>query len=201
MFRLTTDNPSDNLMTALNLFYAKDGQAWVRGGGPAPDYKDVTLNEFIRSCLDIHLPDYEWENLPDEDLAELMADWLLDGHTCREGLMATLYTAGWAFAEIRARLKHYEDIGLSPEHVKEMLDDATAMSKELPRVEAVQEKKERENQKPRTNADRIRTMNDEELAKLLMDSPDIPCDEKMTPTCNDCEPCILEWLRRPVKEK
>lgn len=66
---------------------------------------------------------------------------------------------------------------------------------------AIQEKKERENHKPRTNADRIRAMNDEELAKLLMAIPDIPCDEKMTPTCNDCEPCILEWLRRPVKEE
>ncbi len=68
-------------------------------------------------------------------------------------------------------------------------------------MEAIQEKKERENHKPRTNADRIRSMNDEELAKLLMDIPDIPCDEKMTATCNDCEPCILEWLRRPVKEE
>ena len=67
-------------------------------------------------------------------------------------------------------------------------------------MEAIQEKKERENHKPRTNADRIRAMNDEELAKLMMAIPDIPCDEKMTATCNDCEPCILEWLRRPVKE-
>lgn len=67
-------------------------------------------------------------------------------------------------------------------------------------MEAIREKKERENQKPRTNADRIRSMNDEELAKLMMAIPDIPCDEKMTATCNDCEPCILEWLRRPVKE-
>lgn len=51
-----------------------------------------------------------------------------------------------------------------------------------------------------TNADRIRAMSDQELAKLMMGIPDIPCDEKMTPTCNDCEPCILEWLKRPVEE-
>ena len=36
--RLTTDNPQNNVETALNLFYIKDGETYVRGGGPAPDY-------------------------------------------------------------------------------------------------------------------------------------------------------------------
>ena len=30
--RLTTNDPQDNVQTALNLFYVKDKQAWVRGG-------------------------------------------------------------------------------------------------------------------------------------------------------------------------
>ena len=37
MKRLTNDNPQNNTETALNLFFVKDGQAWVRRGGPEPD--------------------------------------------------------------------------------------------------------------------------------------------------------------------
>ena len=36
MNRITTDHPSDNIETALNLFYIKNGETWVRGGGPGP---------------------------------------------------------------------------------------------------------------------------------------------------------------------
>lgn len=111
MDRLTTDKPSTNLMTALNLFYAKDGQAWVRGGGPEPDYKDCTLDDYIWATMcGVLDPGVPITRLPDEDIGELMADWLMDGHCCIPGLIAHLYTAGWAFAELRARLKKVEDI-------------------------------------------------------------------------------------------
>ena len=30
MNRITTDHPSDNIETALNLFYIKNGETWVR---------------------------------------------------------------------------------------------------------------------------------------------------------------------------
>lgn len=36
MKRLTTDAPKTNLESALNLFYAKDGEAWVLRGGSVP---------------------------------------------------------------------------------------------------------------------------------------------------------------------
>lgn len=118
MDRLTTDNPSTNLMTALNLFYAKDGQAWVRGGGPEPDYKDCTLNDYIWATMKgVMDPGAPITRLPDEETAELMADWLMDGHCCISGLIAHLYTAGWAFAELRARLKDYEDTGGTPQDI------------------------------------------------------------------------------------
>lgn len=42
MNRLTTDIPKGNFENALNLFYNKDGWTWVRRGGTAPDYKDVS---------------------------------------------------------------------------------------------------------------------------------------------------------------
>lgn len=108
MKRLTTDTPSDNIQTALNLFYVKDGWTWVRGGGSAPEYQDVSLCDYIRNIIKGHIPDAE---LPadDDDLSMMMAAWLLDGIDSAEGVIATLYTAAWAFSELRHRLMAYED--------------------------------------------------------------------------------------------
>lgn len=112
MDRLTTNNPENNLQTALNLFYVKDGQAWVRGGGPEPDYKDCSLYDYIRKTMVGVLDPVERGNiemLTDVEIGSIMADWLMDGHCCIPGLIAHLYTAAWAFAEIREKLKRYED--------------------------------------------------------------------------------------------
>ena len=57
-------------------------------------------------------------------------------------------------------------------------------------------------QKPKTNADLIRAMSDEELAELLSD------DERACPprhrNCRkhitECGGCWLEWLKQPVRE-
>lgn len=62
-----------------------------------------------------------------------------------------------------------------------------------------------EKEKPKTNADRIRAMSDEELAKWIdwlfgrcewCDTDKMAADE-----CNDveCTPCILEWLKQPAE--
>ena len=110
MNRLTTDYPGTNLQRALNLFYAKDGEAWVRDG----NYHDTTLNIYIRGIIGKFASAPILEDVDDDTLAEIMADWLFDGPDSLEGLIATLYTAGWAFAELRARLKAYEDTGRTP---------------------------------------------------------------------------------------
>lgn len=52
-----------------------------------------------------------------------------------------------------------------------------------------------------TNADRIRSMSDEELAAALMcqnemGMDDIPCDHSDDKNC--CQ-CLLEWLRQPAE--
>lgn len=118
MKRLTTDTPLNNLQAALNMFYAKDGEAWVRGGGPAPCYYDVTLYGYIRRVLNAAAQIFDIPtDMDDETLSEVMCDWLLDGPEEVEGVIATLYTAVWAFAEIRERLKAYEDTGLAPEEI------------------------------------------------------------------------------------
>lgn len=109
MKRLTTDTPDGNLENALNLFFVRNGEAWVRGGGPYPDFPDITLDEYIREAVKMLLGS-ALEELSDEDLHDVMAEWLFDGHESCNGLISTLYTAAWAFAEIRERLKLYEDM-------------------------------------------------------------------------------------------
>lgn len=52
---------------------------------------------------------------------------------------------------------------------------------------------------PMTNADRIRAMSDEELAKVMervLGSPVTGDCEKMSRDCNDC---WLDWLQQPPK--
>lgn len=110
MKRLTTDSQKNNLESALNLFYAKDGEAWVLRGGSEPNYVDVTLFDYIRSAilnvLGCKCPILDLDN---EELGDVLYDWLFYGNSTVEGLIATLYTAAWAFAELRERLKMYED--------------------------------------------------------------------------------------------
>ena len=110
MKRLTTDTPKDNIETSLNLFYVKDGWTWIRGGGPAPDYADISLNNFVRMLVKANIPDNPELPENDDDLSMMMAEWLMDDPASAEGIIALLYTAGWAFAELRHRLAHYEGL-------------------------------------------------------------------------------------------
>ena len=119
MDRLTTDNPNGNTENALNLFYIKDMETWVRGGGPAPEYPDVRLVEYIRDIARKHGLTISLETA-DEDLVDELFDILLDGTDTIEGVVATLNTAAWAFAALRDRLKAYEDTGLTPERADDL---------------------------------------------------------------------------------
>ena len=117
MKRLTTDNPKNNLQNAFNLFYIKDNETWVRGGGPGPEYEDVSLFDFTRQivrdhALDIDLPE------DNDDLSNIMPEWLCDGADTIEGIVALIYTAAWTYAELRHRLMQYEDTGLAPDTIK-----------------------------------------------------------------------------------
>ena len=123
MKRLTTDTPKDNVETALNLFYIKDHETWVRGGGPAPDYPDISLDDYMRMLIRTHIRDAK---IPEDwkEFSFMMAEWLFDDADSMEGTLAVLYSAAWAFAELRNRLKLYEDTGLEPEKIKAKLEDA-----------------------------------------------------------------------------
>ena len=54
---------------------------------------------------------------------------------------------------------------------------------------------------PKTNADRVRAMSEEELANIMADTP--ICKERYIDCIKDgrdCESCLLEWLKRPAEE-
>ena len=111
MKRLTSNNTFEMNMTelALNQIFAEKGWAWYT---KAPG-DDCSVCDLIRSAAakGLKLEDVELDpNLTDEELGDLMLDWLQFGETEPEGILAMLYRALWAMAELRERLKLYEDI-------------------------------------------------------------------------------------------
>lgn len=113
MKRMITDKPEDNYSAALNLFYIKGQETWVRGGGTAPSYSDVTLDSYIKELCKSHDAEINTKLNP-EEFSYLMAETLFDGPDTIEGLLATLYTAGWAFSVLRWKLEAYENTGIPP---------------------------------------------------------------------------------------
>lgn len=56
-----------------------------------------------------------------------------------------------------------------------------------------------ERKRKQTNADRIRSMTDEELAKTLGDKCICPPTSGCAEVCGDCVDCWLEWIKRPAE--
>lgn len=117
MKRLTSDKPVAEMgMSELahNSCYAADGEA---------RYRDYDLDIDARSLARKLLKDYTgWDGAftCNEDFDEWMVDYLQDGMDCIEGLIALFYRNLWAMADLRERLKAYEDTGLSPEQMIEI---------------------------------------------------------------------------------
>ena len=127
MKRLTTEKPKNNVENTLNLFYIKDKETWIRGGGLPPEYKDDTLDNFMRRQIKVRLPidaPEDWR-----EFSCMMAEWLFDDPESETGLLALLYAAAWGFAEIRERLKRYEDTGAMPDVLEDLLEGLTRIEK------------------------------------------------------------------------
>ena len=110
MKRLTSDNAFEMNMTelALNQVFVQDGWAWYRKG---PE-DECSVCDLIRGAAakGLDLENIELDpNLTDEELGDVMLDWLQFGEQEPEGVLAILYRALWAMAELRERLKQYED--------------------------------------------------------------------------------------------
>ena len=107
MSRLTTNNPEDNLETALNFYYVKNHETWVRGGGDAPDYPDVSLFDWIKKIINQFCPD-SFDMRSNKNLSCDLADTLMEGTETMEGVIAHLYMSAWTHAELREKLMKYE---------------------------------------------------------------------------------------------
>lgn len=55
-------------------------------------------------------------------------------------------------------------------------------------------------QKPKTNADRIRAMSDEELARTFAQTGNCPPSPEYGHNCERCSKCWLDYLRQSVKD-
>lgn len=111
MERLTTDTPKDNFEMALNLFYVKDKEVWVRGYGK--NGADISLFDLSRDLTRWNCP-YVDLDISDDSFSMMMAEWLWEDVESFEHVLALLYQAAWVCAELREHLKQYEDTGLSP---------------------------------------------------------------------------------------
>ena len=118
MKRLTSGNTFEMNMRqlALNQVYVgKDG--WARYvEGPECECSVCDLIRTASETLGVELP-----ILSDEDLSDLMTDWLQYGAEEPEGVVAILYRALCAMAEVRDKLFRYEDTGLEPEEIMALI--------------------------------------------------------------------------------
>lgn len=117
MNRLTSDKPVSEMgmvELAHNSCYIKDGKA---------RYRDYSMDEDARTLARALLKEHTDSDdtlTCDEDFDEWMVEYLQEGFDSIEGLIALLYRHMWTMADLRERLKAYEDTGLSPEQIREV---------------------------------------------------------------------------------
>lgn len=107
MKRLTTDD-SNSILWGINLFFVKDKEVWIRGGGPEPDYPDCTLTDWINRAAAVQGIELGADDA--ESLGDVMYDCLQYGVDATEGILALLHAAAVQAAEMRGRLAAIEDI-------------------------------------------------------------------------------------------
>lgn len=56
-----------------------------------------------------------------------------------------------------------------------------------------------DHEKPMTNGDRIRAMNDEELVKFIEDTQIAGCPDPARSCRASCKDCIMDWLKQPAE--
>lgn len=117
MRKLTSEKPikeMNNLELAYNCCISEKGHAVYRDFEGPIDARDLA-----RKLLDIYGVECFCIET-DEDLDEFMLECLLDGPFTPTGLIALFYRSIWSMAELRGRLKAYEDTDLDPEKILEI---------------------------------------------------------------------------------
>lgn len=112
--RLTTDDPQNNVENMFNLAFVKDSRVWMRCCGD--DNKDCTLLAFVgqicKKCNCNVIPETE-------DVAEFSGSMI----DCAFDLcpVANAYFGLVQAAELRERLKQYEDCNLTPDEIQDLM--------------------------------------------------------------------------------
>lgn len=109
MKRLTTDkNVSEMSMIELahnSCYVDKERRARYR------DYElDIDARDLAK-MLAKDMCDEDLTSMTDEEFDDYIGEMLSEGMNSRIGLIALFYRNVWAMAELRERLKDYEDIG------------------------------------------------------------------------------------------
>lgn len=126
MKRLTTDD-ANSIFFGLNLFFVKDREVWIRGGGPEPDYQDCTLTDWINRAAAAQGIELGADDA--ESLGDVMYDCLQYGVDATEGILALLHAAAVQAAEMRGRLDAIEDIlgdSYELDHLRELTEAVRA---------------------------------------------------------------------------
>lgn len=120
MGRITTDNPKNsefpNYLTLMNFCTAQNGRAVLCC---ADGKENVDLAEYTARKCRIH-----GKECGNEMCADMTAEEVMDGALMELGcdcVNAVMYFCGAQAAENNARLKAYEDTGLLPDKIEEML--------------------------------------------------------------------------------
>lgn len=106
MERLTTNKDVSKMgmfELAHNFCYIKDGKARYRDHTSDMDARELT-RELLKKYAD-----GDDAFIDDGDFDEWMVDYLQYGFDSMEGLLALFYRNLWAMADLRERLKQYED--------------------------------------------------------------------------------------------
>lgn len=119
MKRLTSNDPQDNFLTAMNYVFAKDGWAHIRHDG---ENEDVPLTEWVKAqCIKRGCDEFPGETA--EEIDETVGDCLMDGEGCP---VALAYCFACQASHLRDRLKAIEDILGDEYDLDRLLDLAQA---------------------------------------------------------------------------
>ncbi len=126
--RLTTDSPSGLFQGLDNCFYIKDGKVMVRGGGEALGCDDISLHydnifllDFMKIIASNSFISVDLYACDDNSLDEAFGEMLLDGPTTKTGILGLIYEMAKSLAKMRERLKEYEDTGVSPDEIHQVI--------------------------------------------------------------------------------
>lgn len=107
MKRLTTNKDVSEMRRfelAHNSCYSKDGEARYR------NYElDIAARELTKKMYDFYCNE-DCEEMCDEEFDDWITEYMQFRLDSLEGLLAAFYTHIWAMADLRERLKEYEDM-------------------------------------------------------------------------------------------